>query len=171
MKKLVLFLACGLMIGNIAFAQTGNLKIGFINSAVILQSMPEKIQADSTLAKYARSFQEQIDIMMKDYQSKGQHYQASEKTMTDAMKEVKMKEIQDLQNRIETTQQSAQEKIQQKKNDVYAPVLEKAEKAIKAVSKEKNFDFVFDQAAGGAMVFGKDEFDITPMVKAKLGIK
>jgi outer membrane protein len=164
-----MFLALGLMIGNALFAQT-NLKVGYINSAVLLQSMPEKVNADSTIAKYARSFQDQIDIMMKEYQTKGAAYQAGEKTMSDAMKEVKVKEITDLENRIQTTQQSAQEKIQQKKQDIYAPILDKAEKAIKAVSKEKNFDFVFDQSQG-ALLFGKDEHDITPLVKAKLGIK
>jgi outer membrane protein len=169
MKKFVLALACGVLIGNIALAQT-SLKIGHVNSAVLLQSMPEKINADSAVAKYARSFQDQLEIMMKEYQSKGQIFQANEKTMTEAMKEVKIKEIQDLQNRIESTQQSAQEKIQQKKQDVYAPILDKADKAIKAVAKEKNYDYVLDQQ-GGVVLYGKDELDITPLVKAKLGIK
>ena len=164
-----MILACGLMIGNAVSAQT-SLKIGYINSAVLLQSMPEKITADSAVSKYAKSFQDQIEIMMKEYQTKGQTFQANEKTMTEAMKEVKIKEIQDLQNRIETTQQSAQEKVQQKKQDIYQPILEKAEKAIKAVAKEKNYDYVLDQQ-GGVVLFGKDEYDITPLVKAKLGIK
>jgi outer membrane protein len=170
MRKLVMFLACGLFLGNIAFAQTGNLKIGYINSGVLLNSMPERAKADSDLAKYAKSFQEQIDIMIKEYQSKGNQYQQNEKQMSEPMKEVKMKELQDLQNRIQGTQESAQEKLQQKKQDVYAPILDKADKAIKAVAKEKNYDFLFDASAGG-MLFGKDEYDITSLVKAKLGIK
>ncbi len=169
MKKIVLFFACALLIGNTVFAQ--NLKLAYINSNVLLTSMPEKAKADSDLAKYAKSFQDQIDMMMKEYQTKGQQYQANEKTMSDAIKEVKMKEIQDLQNRIESTQQSAQEKLQAKKQDIFSPILEKADKAIKAVAKEKNYDFVFDVAAGGALVFQKEEFDITGLVKAKLGIK
>lgn len=180
MKKLVMLIACSFLTGNIVFAQketkevertAQGMKIVYLNSTVLLASMPEKINADSALAKYARSFQDQIDIMMKEYQAKGQQYQANEKTMTDAMKEVKMKEIQDLQNRIESTQQSAQEKVQQKKQDVYTPVLEKADKAIKAVAKEKGYDYVFDIGAGGTVLFGKEEYDITPLVKAKLGIK
>ncbi len=171
MKKLVLFLACGLMIANMVFAQNGNLKIAYINSTVLLSAMPEKAKADSDLAKYARTFQDQIDIMMKEYQAKGQQYQTNEKTMTDAMKEVKLKELQDLQNRIESTQQSAQEKLQQKKQSAYDPIVEKADKAIKAVAKEKNFDYIFDIGAGGTIVYQKDEYDITSLVKAKLGIK
>ena len=170
MKKFVTLFACGLLIGNVLFAQTA-MKIVYINSTSLLSSMPEKVKADSALAKYARSFQDQIDIMMKEYQTKGQQYQANEKTMTDAMKEVKMKEIQDLQNRIESTQQSAQEKVQTKKQDVYSPVLEKADKAIKEIAKEKGYDYIFDITAGGTVVYGKEEYDITPLVKAKLGIK
>ncbi len=169
MKKIVIILACSILTSGIVMAQSSP-KLGWINSADLLQSMPEKSKADSDIAKYAKSFQEQIDIMMKEYQTKGQQFQANEKTMTDAMKEVRMKEIQDLQNRIESTQQSAQEKLQAKKQDVYAPVLEKADKAIQAVAKEKNYDYIFDKSAG-ALLYGKDADNILPAVKAKLGIK
>lgn len=171
MKKLILLFACGLMLGNKLVAQTTTLKIAYINSAMLLQSMPERINADSALAKYTRSFQEQIEIMTKEFQSKLQVFQAGEKTMTDAMKEVKTKELQDLQSRIESTQQSAQEKIQTKKQDLYTPILEKADKAIKDVAKEKNYDYIFDVNSQGGIVFSKEEYDITPIVKAKMGIK
>ncbi len=169
MRKIVIFLACTLLTGSVVFGQS-SLKIGWITSSDLLQSMPEKAKADSDIAKYARSFQDQIDIMMKEYQTKGQQYQAGEKTMTDAMKEVRMKEIQDLQNRIESTQQSAQEKLQQKKQDVYAPILDKADKAIKAVAKEKNYDYIFDQS-GGTLLYGREGDNILPLVKQRLGIK
>jgi outer membrane protein len=171
MKKLILLFACGLMLGNGAMAQTTTLKIAYINSAVLLQSMPERINADSALAKYTRTFQEQIEIMTKEFQSKLQIFQSGEKTMTEAMKEVKTKELQDLQSRIESTQQSAQDKIQTKKQDLYTPILEKADKAIKDVAKEKNYDYIFDVNSQGGIVFSKEEYDITPIVKAKMGIK
>jgi len=171
MKKVVLFLAIGLLVVKSSSAQTPALKIAFINSAVLLNSMPEKAKADSALAKYAKTFQDQIEMMGKEYQSKAEEFQKTGAAMSDAVKEVKMKEIQDLQNRIESTQQSAQEKLQQKKQDVYNPILDKADKAIKEVAKEKGYDFIFDQGSQGAMVFAKDSYDITPVVKAKLGIK
>jgi outer membrane protein len=169
MKKIVVTLACALLSCGAVIAQTSP-KIGWIESAELLQSMPEKSKADTDIAKYAKDFQSQIDIMMKEYQTKGQQYQANEKTMTDAIKEVKQREIADLQNRIESTQQSAQEKLQQKKQDIYAPILDKADKAIKAVAKEKNYDYIIDKS-GGALLYGKDSENILPLVKAKLGIK
>ena len=169
MKKIVIILACTLLTSGVLFAQTSP-KIGWIESAELLQSMPEKAKADSEIAKYQKDFQSQIEIMMKEYQTKVQNYQSNEKTMTEAMKEVKGKEIQDLQTRIESIQQSAQEKIQQKKQDVYAPVLDKADKAIKAVAKEHNYDYIIDKS-GGALLYGKDGDNILALAKAKLGIK
>jgi outer membrane protein len=171
MKKLIVIFACGMLLGTAAKAQNTGLKIAYINSAVLLQSMPERINADSALSKYTRTFQEQIELMTKEFQTKLQAFQNGEKTMTDAMKEVKAKELQDLQTRIETTQQSAQEKIQTKKQDLYTPILEKADKAIKDVAKEKNYDYIFDVNSQGGIVYSKEEFDITPLVKAKMGIK
>jgi outer membrane protein len=172
MKKVIMVLACGLLMGKAAIAQSNTgLKIAYINSAVLLQNMPERINADSALAKYTRTFQEQIEIMTKEFQTKLQQFQSSEKTMSEAMKEVKTKELQDLQTRIETTQQSAQEKIQMKKQDLYTPILEKADKAIKDVAKEKNYDYIFDVNSQNGIVFSKDEYDITNLVKTKMGIK
>lgn len=167
MKKIFLFLACGLFFGSSAFAQA---KFGYINSDELLSIMPEVRKADSSLQLYAKSYQDQLEQMMKEYQKKGQDFQAQERTMTEAVKEVKVKEIQQLEERIQTTQQSAQEKVAKKKEELYSPILEKADKAIKDVAKANNFDYVFD-ASRGNILYAKESDNIMPLVKAKLGIK
>jgi len=167
MKKIVLFLACGLLLGNVAFAQ---LKLGYINSNQLLEMMPDAKKADSNLKAYAKSYQDQMETMGKEYQKKVQEFQAQEKTMTEAMKEVKYKEIQQLAERMQSTEQSAQEKIASKKQELFAPILDKAEKAIKDVAKTNNFDYVFDTSMGNVLYF-KESDDILPLVKTKLGIK
>jgi len=57
MKKIAALIICGLLLCSIVFAQAPNLKIGYINSATLLNAMPEKAKADSDLAAYAKSFQ------------------------------------------------------------------------------------------------------------------
>lgn len=168
MKKLVLFIACTLILGTAANAQAT--KFGYIDSRELLSMMPEVKKADSALSLYAKTYQDQIEAMGKEYQKKGQEYQAGEKTMTEAMKEVKIREIQKLEQNIQETQQSAQDKVQKKREEIYAPILEKAEKAIKEVAKANNFDYIFDYTAGG-LLYAKDGDNIMPLVKAKLGIK
>jgi outer membrane protein len=166
MKKIVLFLACGLMLSSAAFAQ----KFGYINSAELLQAMPEIKKANTDAEAYAKTFQEQLQAMGKEYETKVQAYQASEKTMSEAVKEVKVKEIQDLQARIESFNQSAQEKVGKKKEELYQPILEKADKAIKDVAKEKGFDYVFDTSSN-VLLYAKEGDNILALVKTKLGIK
>lgn len=167
MKKIILLIACGFIAGSVAQAQQ---KLGYINSAELLELMPEAKKADSSLKTYAKSYQDQLEAMSKDYQKKVQDFQAQEKTMTDAVKEVKYKEIQQLQERIQSTDQSAQEKVAGKKQELFAPILEKADKAIKEVAKANNYDYIFD-ASAGALLYTKESDNILPLVKSKLGIK
>ncbi len=167
MKKIILFLACGLLIGNAVFAQA---KLGYIDSRELLKAMPEITKANTDVEAYAKTFQDQLQTMGKEYEKKAQEFQAGEKTMTDAVKEVKIKEIQDLQSRIESFQQSATEKVEKKKQELYAPVLEKADKAIKDVATEKGYDYIFD-ASSGALLHANEANNILALVKTKLGIK
>lgn len=167
MKKIVLIVACGLLMGNIAIAQT---KFGHINSAELLKSMPEVTKAETDIQAYAKTFQDQLQAMGKEYEKKVQEFQGGEKTMTDAMKEVKVKEIKDLEARIESTNQSAQEKVEKKRQELLQPIIDKADKAIKAVAAEKAYDYVFDTSTG-ALLHVKAADDIMPLVKAKLAIK
>jgi len=167
MRKIVLFLACSLFVGNTLFAQA---KFGYINSDELLSIMPEVRKADSSLQLFAKSYQDQLEEMGKEYQRKVQDFQGQEKNMTEAVKEVKIKEIQQLEERIQSTQQSAQEKVARKKEELYSPILEKADKAIKDVAKANNYDYVFD-ASRGNILYAKESDNILPLVKTKLGIK
>lgn len=168
MKKTILLFICSIFIAGTTFAQTP--KLGHVDSRKLLEMMPEYQKAETDLQAYGKSFQEQLETMGKEYQKKVQEYQAGEKTMTDAVREVKQKEVMDLQTRIESTQQSAQEKVAKKRDELLGPILDKAEKAIKEVGKEKGFDYIFDMSTG-TLLYYKDSDDIMPLVKAKLGIK
>ncbi len=168
MKKTFLLFLGSILITTAAIAQTT--KFGYVDSRALLEVMPDYKKADGDLQAYAKSFQEQLETMGKEYQKKGQEYQSAEKTMTDAVREVKQKELVDLQTRMESTQQSAQDKVAKKREELLSPILEKADKAIKEVAKEQNYDYVFD-ASVGTLLYAKPTDDILPLVKAKLGIK
>lgn len=167
MKKILLILACGFLMSNTAFSQT---KFGHINSGELLKSMPEVAKAETSIQSYAKTFQDQLQEMGKEYEKKIQEFQAGEKTMTDAMKEVKVKEIKDLEARIESTNQSAQEKVEKKRQELLEPIIEKADKAIKSVATENGYDYIFDSSTG-ALLHAKTSDDLMPKVKAKLGIQ
>lgn len=90
--------------------------------------------------------------------------------MSEAMKDVKEKELQDLQNRIQSTQQSAEEKIGTKRQDMLKPITEKADKAIQAVAKEKGYTYILDASVNGVIIYATPTDNIIEDVKTKLGI-
>ncbi|REJ83008.1 MAG: OmpH family outer membrane protein [Bacteroidetes bacterium] len=151
-----------------AFSQT--LKFGHIDSGELIQLMPQTRTADSTLRKYGESLDSQLKGMTAEYQSKLQNYQSKADSFPEAIRITKERELNDLGNRIQDFQQTAQESLQKKKEELYGPILKRAEDAIKDIAKEKSYSYIFDTSLG-SIIFAQESDDIMPMVKSKLGIK
>ena len=89
--------------------------------------------------------------------------------MADAIKQLKQQELQEMQSRIQTFYQTAEQDLQKKQQELLAPVHEKMAKAIKAVGERENYTYIFDSAA--MVHVGADANDVTPAVKKELDIK
>ncbi|WP_256012016.1 OmpH family outer membrane protein [Desertivirga xinjiangensis] len=176
MKKLVkvAVVAVGLFLSGVA--ANAQQKFGHIDSGDLLQAMPEMKAADATF----KTFQEQKEGALKQMDSERQKkivaYQDKYKTLSEANKETLGKEletlgkeIQDMEKRIAETQQKAQQELQAKQAELYQPIYKKAEDAVKAVSKEKGYSYVFDVSQPGVVYFDGGD-DIINLVKTKLGI-
>lgn len=155
-----------LLMGSSASAQE---RFGHINSLELLSFMPELKAADAKLEAYAKQLEDQNTTMMQEYQGKVDEYQKKEAMMMDAVKEVKQKEILDLEKRIMNFQETAQTKLSSKKEELYTPLLEKADKAIKEIAKEKGYTYIFDTSAG-AILYAEESDNIMSLVKAKMGL-
>ncbi len=145
-------------------------KMGHIHTKDLLADMPEMKKADTAILTLARQYQNDLETMQKELQKKYTEYTQGAATMTDVMKENRQRELQELDNRMQQTQQSADDKVKKRQEELYRPILDKAEKAIKDVAKEKAYDYIFDSSLG-ALLYFKESDDIMPLVKAKLGIK
>lgn len=176
MRKLIsaFFLAAGLLFtANIANAQQ---KLAHLNSANIIEAMPEVKTARATLETLQKAKQADIEKMISEYQTMLKSAQEKEKTMSEANKEAVGKELQtmgaalqDLEKRITEERTKAQQALEAKNQELFNPIQVKADNAIKAVSKEKGFAYVFD-TANQALIYWDGGEDITAAVKTKLGI-
>jgi outer membrane protein len=157
-----------LFVGTSASAQT--LKFGHIDFQALIQSMPEFDAAQKNLAKMQTDLESQLGIMQKEYQTKGQEYVALVKqpNVTDAIRQAKEADIQSLQERITTFQQSASDNLQKENGKQMQPVVEKARKALSEVAKEKGLIYVFD--VNSILYFDASQsVEVLSAVKAKLG--
>ena len=170
MNKLfkVLFLGVALFVmSGVAQAQV---KIAHVNSAEILDAMPDKAKAEKNLEKYYGELQSQLETMAKEYQTKMQDYEANQATMSNLVKQSKEKEIVDLQTRIQQFQINAESEFEAKRAELLKPMLDKIQNAINVVGKEKGYTYILDLATGAAGYVGDNAVDCTKDVKAKLGI-
>lgn len=151
-------------------APAGGQKFGYINSGELLKLMPETKKAEANLQAYVKTLENQFGALQTSYQKQITDFQAQEKTMVDAIKQTKIKAIQDLEQQLQQSQGAGQQKIAARREQLFKPILDKAEKAVKDVGRENGYDYIFD-ASTGSFIYAKDSHDVMPLVKTKLGIK
>jgi outer membrane protein len=168
MKKIILFALISI-VGGAAWAQT--FKFGHINGQEVIALMPERDSAQEKFMAYAKDVEEMLENMQVEYNNKLNTYQKSAKTWSDAIREQKEKELQELGQRIQEFQVSAQQDLQKQQGDLLRPVIEKANTAIKKVAAEGGFTYIFDISNSAVSYWNPDQsIDIMPLVRKELNI-
>lgn len=169
MKKLALTIALLLGAAPAIWAQQGP-KLGHIDRQRLLLTLPERKGAEEKMQAFAKTLDDRLKAMHAEYQAKVTDAQARAESMTQTEKEVVVREINDLQQRIENAQEKAQEDLAKQEDELLKPMVERTSQAIKDVAQENGFTYIFDVSAGMVLYFDRGE-DIMPLVKAKLGIQ
>jgi outer membrane protein len=169
--KIKIFIIALITISTLALNAQTKGKFGHIDSQKLLASMPERTTAQTQLQEESKGLEKELVTMQEELQAKYQDYMAKETTLTALVKQTKQTELQDMQTRIQTFQQTAQEMLEKKEAELLQPIIDKAKKAIEEVGKEKGFIYVMDSSVGVILYFSEESEDITPLVKKKLGIQ
>jgi outer membrane protein len=165
--KVALIAVSMLFVGNFAKAQT---KIGYINFQGLITQMPEYKTIRSQIDIYQKQFIDQLTAMNNELQTKGQEFQKTGTSMTDAIRSAKQSELQDIQKRMQDYQNDAQQKVDAKTNELSKPLIDKARTAVTAVAKEKGYTYVLDSGQTTLIVSPEGD-DMMASVKTKLGLK
>ncbi len=163
MKKL--FLALALLLPMAVSAQ----KLGHVNTQELFTQMPERNDVIKEIDKLSSQYEDQLVNMQEEYNKKIADYQQNEATLGEALKQIRVQEIAEMEQRIQLFQKTAYEDIQKKQQELVAPLHEKLLKAIQEVGKEGGFTYIFDSMA--TVYIAPDAIDVQPQVRAKLGIK
>ncbi len=168
MKKLVaLFLIVLSFSVNAQQTQSAPLKIGYVDSEVILAQYPIAIKAKSDLEGMVAKWRKDLDSMQTDLQKSYADYQKQSHE-----KNVKQDDLQKSQKNVLEKEQRAQQFQQSKfaqpngeyfvrQEQLMKPVKEQIFKAIDEVSDGENMQFVFDKAGEVVLLKADAQFDIT----------
>ena len=164
MKKL--FLALMMLAPMAAFAQ----KFGHINSQEVMQAMPEATQMRTEMEALHKQYEADEKAMIDEYQKKVEAYQKDEATMPDNMKQRKIQEIQEMEQKITQARQDNAQALQKAYADKLTPIQNKVMEAIKSVGNAGGYVYIMET---NSIPFINTTLstDVTAQVKAKLGIK
>ena len=185
-KHIVMAFAAALLAGGLsaqAQAQTttpattaaaGSLKLGYTNIDYVLSQTPEAKDIQNQLTIQRTQTENELKRMQKELEEKYGAYEKGAAQMSDVIRKDRETELQGLQSRIQEFSQTAQTSLQTKYQQLVNPVVQKIQKAIDAVAKEENYQYVFNLDAGAntipILLVAPEENNITDSVLKKLGI-
>jgi outer membrane protein len=170
MRNLTKIITVFLFVGITATVTAQTPKFGHIDLQALIQLMPERATAETEFNKFQSDLEEIFGEMQKDLQTKMAEFEKLDTDASEIKKNAKVAEIQDMQQRIQNYQQTANAQLQQKQSELLKPVFDKAEAAISEVAKEKGLIYVFDTGTKVVLYKSSESMDVLPLVKTKLGI-
>jgi outer membrane protein len=149
-------------------------KFGYINSAALLLSIPEVKAADNELETFGKQLHEKGQGMVKDLQDK--YAEVSKKDQAGELSpkqtEEATKQLKEMEASIQEFEQQIAQQTAQKREQLYRPILDKVNTAIKDVAKDNGYQYIFDASPGsGILLYAEESTDVMALVKKKLNLQ
>lgn len=150
----------------------GELKLGYINSNILKERLPEfrdaQRQFDQLRQQYEREIgdrQSKLLKMQEDFQK--QELLMSESRKAELRAEFEEKRMQLLE--FEAKKMGPEGELVQKNIELSAPIFEWINDSLQDMGKEDGFDFIFDVGGTGAIVYvAEEKYDLTDQLLDRL---
>lgn len=147
-------------------------KIGYINLQDLVLAMPERDSAVGVMEQKRQDFLRQSEELTVEFNKKIEAFNTSIDSLSNLIRQTKEDELSDLKDRIGTFNAAAEQELLRLNNEIFQPILDKAQKAIKEVAVEQGFTYVLDISQGVVLYFPEEGSEnLMSAVKKKLGIE
>lgn len=170
MKKIsgiIVIIACFLASVSSLNAQ----KFGHLNSLQLISELPEMQTANATLEVFQTQLEAQGKVMVekleKDYNSYMIDINNGNLSQVEIAKAES--ELQLQQQSLQQYEADAQQKIVNKRTELYQPILDRIKKILDQIGKDQGYTMIFDTSQG-FLVHANESEDVTNLVRKKLGI-
>ena len=166
MKKSVLLgvLAICLFAAGTVSAQN---KFGYIAVDEVVQLMPEYKKAMAEMAQFDSALQINYAETVKELNRQDSMFKKDSANMSSALRTANREKMKKIFADLQGYEQTYQQQMQQKQEELMAPVAQKANALINEVAKANGYSYVFRKEA---LLVYPDADDIAPLVKKKLGV-
>jgi outer membrane protein len=162
-------------LGVIAVAGTagaqgsGQLKIGYVNTQLLMEAAPGRAQAESLLKKEGDGYQALLQRMQDSLNTMLTKYQKDEPTLSAAAKKKAQDNMQGLETELQGKNLQLQQQFQQRQTEVMAPIQDVVRKVLEDIRVEDGFAMILDKTPGQTPIIVADKnLDITDRVVSRL---
>lgn len=156
----------------VSASAVAQVKIGYLDTQEVMSQLPEVEQVQEELSSFIAQKQQELTQKATAYQDEVAAYQSSRGSMSDQQVQQREQELEDRMTALEEFDQQIRLQVQQKRQELLAPVLTRMDKAIATVAEENNLDFVLNKSTntGDSVIFyaSGNQLDITQQVLDRL---
>lgn len=149
-------------------------KFGHFNYAQVMQAMPEVKKVQAELESTGKLYQDEINGMQRELQTKYDKYRAEVNDKTpENIRARREQELAEMQQRLQQAAADNDSSFAALRTQKMQPIMQKVMDAVQNVAKEGNYVYIIDgSAAQGAGIFINETLseEVTKKVMAKLGI-
>lgn len=150
-------------------AAQGPVKIGYVNSARILQGAPGRQEADAQIEKELAGFRAQVKRMGDSLNTMVADFRKAEATLSPAAKETRMRAIQQKEEEYQGRTEQLQQQAQQRQVELIRPITEQVKKVIDDLRQAEGYSMIFDVGNGAGVIVAADTtLDLTDKVLQRL---
>lgn len=150
---------------------TAQQKIGHVDVASVMKTLPEAQEAQRKLDVFVADWQKELDKLEKDWQTKYADYDKRKLILTDQGRLNVERELQQLDQQIAEYRDKKfgqNGELFQKENELMKPIQDLVFDTINKLALEGGYDYIIDKSGGVSILFAKDAWDLTQKVIDRL---
>jgi len=144
-------------------------RIGYISMSELIQAMPEFKKADSSLSNYQNALNQRYQEMVKEFNEKDSMLSSPDTLhMTREQLDVSRRGLTELYSRVQGFSQQVNQLLQQRQDELLAPIRKKANDLIWQLAREHGYTYVLLKETIAVYPLSDD---LMPYAKQKLALK
>jgi outer membrane protein len=175
LRASVFALATSLIVAGIARAQATQsgvqvpVKIGYINSALLLQEAPGRAEAEAQFDREVGTYRQQLSRMNDSLNTLMAAFDRDATKLDTTARAVRGKAIRDRETEYQTRARGLDSTMQARQAQLVKPIMERVQNVIEAIRAEDGYSMILDVGAGASVVVAADKrLDLTDRVLARL---
>lgn len=146
-----------------AAAQAADMRIGFVNTEKVFRDSQLAIKAQKKLEKEFQGRELELQKLVKQARDLQAFLEKEGLTLSEAERGKKQKDLANISRDLQHEQRAFREDLNQRKNEEFASVQERARKAIMDIAEREKYDLILEN-----VVYASPKVDITDRVLKSL---